>query len=124
MAGRLPLEVRKELLLSRAQLERVELAQAMSDFRGATAPWRSAGAILSGRGEAGAGLGGTVLTVLSLARRYPYLGSVASIAFGAVGRSRRVRRLVLLVALAAGGAWYATRVAQAPARPEPGHDDR
>jgi hypothetical protein len=125
MDRRLPLAVRKELLLSRAQLERIELAQAMADFRRAGRPLRMVGDLLSGRAGAGGGVGAALVTAFSFARRYPYLGSIASIAIGATGRSRVgrwIRRLGVLAALAAGGVWLANRRVAAPAQPEPGRD--
>ncbi len=128
MNRRLPLAVRKELLLSRAQLERLELVQAMADFRRAGRPLRMAGDILFGRAGAGAGggVGAAVASAFSVARRYPYLGSIASIAIGATGRTRVgrwIRRLGVLAALAAGGVWLANRRLEAPAPPEPGGNE-
>jgi hypothetical protein len=110
MDRRLPPAVRKELLLSRGALERIELAQALNDFRRARRPLQVAGEILAGR--RGGGVGAGLLGAISLVRKYPYLGSVASIAFGATRRSgvgRWVRRIGVLAALAAGGLWLATR---------------
>ena len=110
MDRRLPPAVRKELLLSRGALERIELAQALNDFRRARRPLQVAGEILAGRRGGGVGTG--LLGAISLVRKYPYLGSVASIAFGATRRSgvgRWVRRIGVLAALAAGGLWLATR---------------
>ena len=115
---RLPLEVRRELLLSRAELERLELAQAVRDFRRARRPLRVAGELLAGR--AGGGVGGTLIGAISLLRRHPYLGSVASIAFGATRGSklgRWIRRLGVLAALAGAGAWFATRAPETGGRP-------
>jgi hypothetical protein len=126
MDRRLPLAVRKELLISRAQLERLELAQALADFRRASRPLRMVGDILSGRAGAGGGVGAAMVSAFSFARRYPYLGSIASIALGATGRSRVgrwIRRLGVLAALAAGGVWHANRRVEAPVRPEPGRHE-
>jgi hypothetical protein len=83
------------------------------------------GDLLSGRAGAGGGVGAALVTAFSFARRYPYLGSIASIAIGATGRSRVgrwIRRLGVLAALAAGGVWLANRRVAAPAQPEPGRD--
>ena len=110
MDRRLPPAVRKELLLSRGALERIELAQAVNDFRRARRPLQVAGEFLAGR--RGGGVGAGLLGAISLVRKYPYLGSVASIAFGATRRSgvgRWVRRIGVLAALAGGGLWLAAR---------------
>ncbi len=128
MDRRLPPAVRKELLLSRGALERIELAQALNDFRRARRPMQLAGELLAGRSG---GVGTGLLGAISLVRKYPYLGSIASIAFGATRRSgvgRWVRRIGLLAALAGGGLWLATRRAEPsgdslPA-PLPGADER
>jgi hypothetical protein len=129
MDRRLPPAVRKELLLSRGALERIELAQALNDVRRARRPLQVAGELLSGRG--GRGIGAGLMGAISLARKYPYLGSIVSIAVGATRRSgvgRWIRRIGVLAALAGGGFWLATRRAE-PARhsvpaPLPGADGR
>lgn len=106
----LPLAVRKELLLTRAALERVELEEAVGDLR--RAGRRLAGVSRLVGGGAGTPAARAILGALSLMREHPYLGTAASLAFGAVRGTRVgrwVRRLSLLAGVVAAGAWFVAR---------------
>lgn len=121
MDRRLPLAVRKELLLARAAVERVELREAARDLRAARGRFAAITGFLSRPAGTGSGVVGALLGGLSLLRRHPYLGTAASIAIGATRYSRAgrwIRRVALLTALAAGGVWLAGR-SRTPSRPAP-----
>ena len=111
----LPLAVRKELLLARAALERVELEQSMRGLRRAGGRFGGFARLL-GLG-AGGRPAGAMLGALSLLREYPYLGSVASLAVGAARGTRVgkwVLRLSMVAAAIAGAVWVAARRNDAP----------
>jgi len=119
---RLPLAVRKELLLARAAAERVELREAARDLRDARERLAAITGFFSRPAGAGRGVAGALLGAFSLLRRHPYLGTAASIAIGATRRSRAgrwIRGATLIAGLAAAGIWLARR-AGAGARRHPG----
>lgn len=110
MGRGLPLAVRKELLLARAALERVEMEQSMRGLRQAGGRFAGISRLL------GAGVGarpaGAMLGALSLLREYPYLGSIATLAVGAARGTRIGKwalRLSLAAAVMAGAVWVAAR---------------
>jgi len=106
----LPLAVRKELLLTRAALERVELEEAVGDLR--RAGRRLGGVSRLVGGGVGAPAAKAILGTLSLMREHPYLGTAASLAFGAARGTRVGRwifRLSMLAGLVATGAWFSAR---------------
>ncbi len=127
MSDRLALAIRRELLLTRAALERVELRGALDEFRSARRPavlaaeflFRPRGAALEG------GIAGVLMRGLALFRQHPYLGSALSLALGATRRGtggRLLRRAGLLAALAAAGAWALAAASRDPAPPSSNHD--
>ncbi|AOY93184.1 hypothetical protein BKK79_16290 [Cupriavidus sp. USMAA2-4] len=73
--AKLPLAVRKELLLTRAALERYDFSQAVSQVRGSTGRLARLRHWLPGTGNAP-----TVLKVLGVARDHPLLSSAVSLA--------------------------------------------
>ncbi|AMP38319.1 DUF3318 domain-containing protein [Ralstonia solanacearum] len=111
--ARLPLAVRKELLLTRAALERYDYAQARNDVRRATGRTFSLGGL-------GALLPSLVrplarpnslMRALGIAREYPLLGAVLSLTYAGLRRTviGRVTRRLGKVGLAAGAAWWGYR---------------
>jgi len=107
---RLPLSVRKELLLTRAALERYDYAQARNDVRRATNRTFSLG-----------GLGAllpslirplarpnSLMRTLGIAREYPLVGTVLSLAYAGLRRTfiGRITRKLGKVGLVAGAAWW------------------
>ncbi|MCL4746424.1 MAG: DUF3318 domain-containing protein [Burkholderiaceae bacterium] len=122
MSDRLPLAYRRQLLLTRAAVERVELHRALDEFRSARRPAVLAAEMLfrlRGAAHEG-GVAGLLMQGLALFRQYPYLGSALSLALGATRRGaggRLLRRAGVLAALAAAGAWAITAVARDRAPP-------
>ncbi|CAH0446767.1 DUF3318 domain-containing protein [Ralstonia syzygii] len=111
--ARLPLAVRKELLLTLAALERYDYAQARNDVRRATGRTFSLGGL-------GALLPSLVrplarpnslMRALGIAREYPLLGAVLSLTYAGLRRTviGRVTRRLGKLGLAAGAAWWGYR---------------
>lgn len=128
MDRRPPPAVRKELLLARAAVERVELRDAMRDLRGARDRFSAIAGVFSLVPSGRSGLTGALLGGLSMLRRHPYLGSAASIAIGATRRTRAgrwLRRAALIAAVTAGAVWLAgrSRTVPPPAFPKQGPDE-
>jgi hypothetical protein len=103
---RLPLSVRKELLLTRAALERYDYAQARSDVHRAANRTFSLGGL-------GALLPSVVrpnslMRALNLAREYPLVGTAISLAYAGLRRTfvGRMARRMGKVGLVAGAAWW------------------
>lgn len=107
---RLPLSVRKELLLTRAALERYDYAQARNDVHRATSRTFSLG-----------GLGAllpslirplarpnSLMRTLGIAREYPLVGTALSLAYAGLRRTiiGRIARKLGKVGLVAGAAWW------------------
>jgi len=107
---RLPLDVRKELLLTRAALERYDYAQARNDVHRATRRTFSLG-----------GLGAllpslirplarpnSLMRTLGIAREYPLVGTALSLAYAGLRRTfiGRITRKLGKVGLVAGVAWW------------------
>ena len=112
-----PLAVRKELLLTRAALERVELEQSVRALRRAGGRFSVISRLL-GLSAAGRSFG-MLPGALSLLREYPYLGSVATLAVGAARGTRVGKwflRLSLMTAVIAGAIWVAARRNDTPRR--------
>ncbi len=110
---RLPLEVRKELLLTRAALERYDYAQARNDVRRATGRTFSLGglgALLPSLVRPLARPNG-LMRALGIAREYPLIGTVVSLAYAGLRRTviGRVTRRLGKVGLVAGAAWWGYR---------------
>lgn len=120
MSGRLPLADRRQLLLTRAAIERVQMRHALDEFRRARRPLALAAEVLlrpRGAGMAGAGVAGVLARGLALFREHPYLGSALSLALGAArggARGRWLRRLVLTAALGVAGIWAMSAVRGGP----------
>lgn len=112
-AARLPLAVRKELLLTRAALERYDYAQARNDVR------RAAGRTFSlgGLGELLPSLirplarTNSLMRALGIAREYPMVGAVVSLAYAGLRRTviGRIARRIGKAGLVAGAAWWGYR---------------
>ncbi|QCX47771.1 DUF3318 domain-containing protein [Ralstonia pseudosolanacearum] len=111
--ARLPLAVRKELLLTRAALERYDYAQTRNDVRHA-----------AGRAFSLGGLGAllpslirplarpnSLMRTLGIAREYPLVGAAVSLAYAALRRTiiGRVTRRLGKIGLVAGTAWWGYR---------------
>ena len=107
---RLPLSVRKELLLTRAALERYDYAQARNDVHRASSRIFSLG-----------GLGAllpslfrplarpnSLMRTLGIAREYPLVGTVLSLAYAGLRRTviGRITRKLGKVGIVAGAAWW------------------
>ncbi|CAJ0714246.1 MULTISPECIES: DUF3318 domain-containing protein [Ralstonia] len=107
---RLPLSVRKELLLTRAALERYDYAQARNDVHRASSRTFSLG-----------GLGAllpslfrplarpnSLMRTLGIAREYPLVGTVLSLAYAGLRRTviGRITRKLGKVGIVAGAAWW------------------
>jgi hypothetical protein len=107
---RLPLAVRKELLLTRAALERYDYAQAREDVHRATSRTFSLGGL-------GAMLPSLIrplarpnslMRTLGIARDYPLVGTALSLAYAGLRRTfiGRITRKLGKVGLVAGAAWW------------------
>lgn len=107
---RLPLAVRKELLLTRAALERYDYMQARNDLHRATSRTFSLG-----------GLGAllpslirplarpnSLMRTLGIAREYPLVGTALSLAYAGLRRTiiGRITRKLGKAGLVAGAAWW------------------
>ncbi|MCO5398397.1 DUF3318 domain-containing protein [Ralstonia soli] len=108
--ARLPLSVRKELLLTRAALERYDYAQARNDVHRATSRTFSLGglgALLPSLIRPLARPNGLMRT-LGIAREYPLVGTVLSLAYAGLRRTfiGRITRKLGKVGLVAGAAWW------------------
>ena len=110
--GRLPLAVRKELLLTRAALERYDYAQARNDVSRATSRTFSLGgfgALLPSLIRPLARPNG-LMRALGIAREYPLVGTALSLAYAGL------RRTVIV----AGAAWWGYRKWQEAQGEQPG----
>ena len=107
---RLPLSVRKELLLTRAALERYDYAQARNDVHRATSRTFSLGGL-------GALLPSVIrplarpnslMRTLGIAREYPLVGTALSLAYAALRRTviGRITRKLGKVGIVDGAAWW------------------
>lgn len=108
--ARLPLSVRKELLLTRAALERYDYARARSDVHRATNRIFSLGglgALLPSLIRPLARPNGLMRT-LGIAREYPLVGTALSLAYAGLRRTfiGRIARKLGKVGLVAGAAWW------------------
>ncbi|MGM3275701.1 DUF3318 domain-containing protein [Ralstonia sp. 24A2] len=111
--GRLPLAVRKELLLTRAALERYDYAQARNDVSRATSRTFSLGgfgALLPSLIRPLARPNG-LMRALGIAREYPLVGTALSLAYAGLRRTviGRITRRLGKVGLVAGAAWWGYR---------------
>jgi len=111
--ARLPLDVRKELLLTRAALERYDYAQARNDVsRAATRTFS-----LGGFGALLPSLirplarPNSLMRALGIAREYPLVGTALSLAYAGLRRTviGRIARRLGKVGLVAGAAWWGYR---------------
>ncbi len=110
---RLPLSVRKELLLTRAALERYDYAQARNDVHRATSRTFS----LGGFGALLPSLirplarPNSLMRTLGIAREYPLVGTALSLAYAGLRRTviGRLTRKLGKVGVVAGAAWWAYR---------------
>lgn len=120
---RLPLALRKQLLITRIAVDRVEFIQAAEEFRARAHPARLLSRMLAGS-AVGLLRPGSWMRLFGLTRRYPYLSSVLGTMLPLLLRSRTVRGLAarLFKAGALGGAIYGALrfVRRRPDRPEPG----
>ncbi|MDY7506800.1 DUF3318 domain-containing protein [Ralstonia wenshanensis] len=107
---RLPLSVRKELLLTRAALERYDYAQARNDVHRAASRTFSLGGL-------GALLPSVIrplarpnglMRALGIAREYPLVGTALSLAYAGLRRTviGRITRKLGKVGILAGAAWW------------------
>jgi hypothetical protein len=106
----LPLDVRKELLLARASVERAELARALDRFAQAREPFERIARMASGLGGAAAPSG--LLGLLGYARSHPYLGAVVSLLANGLRRTAAGRwafRGLAAGAVTAGLVWMLSR---------------
>lgn len=111
--GRLPLAVRKELLLTRAALERYDYAQARTDVGNAARRTFS----LGGFGALLPSLirplarPNSLMRALGIAREYPMVGTVLSLAYAGLRRTAvgRITRKLGKVGLVAGAALWGFR---------------
>jgi hypothetical protein len=131
---RLPLSVRKELLLTRAALERYDYAQARNDVHRATRRTFS----LGGFGALLPSLirplarPNSLMRTLGIAREYPLVGTALSLAYAGLRRTfiGRITRKLGKVGLVAGAAWWGYqkwqeahgKPAGVPTTPEPDTD--
>ncbi|MEV8470887.1 DUF3318 domain-containing protein [Ralstonia sp. UNC404CL21Col] len=107
---RLPLSVRKELLLTRAALERYDYAQARNDVHRATNRTFS----LGGFGALLPSLlrplarPNSLMRTLGIAREYPLVGTALSLAYAGLRRTviGRITRKLGKVGIVAGAAWW------------------
>ncbi|WP_426397520.1 DUF3318 domain-containing protein [Ralstonia sp. R-29] len=107
---RLPLSVRKELLLTRAALERYDYAQARSDVHRAanrTFSLGGLGALLPSLIRPLA-RPNSLMRTLGIAREYPLVGTALSLAYAGLRRTfiGRITRRLGKVGLVAGAAWW------------------
>ncbi|CAJ0771436.1 DUF3318 domain-containing protein [Ralstonia chuxiongensis] len=107
---RLPLSVRKELLLTRAALERYDYAQARNDVHRATSRTFSLGglgALLPNIIRPLARPNG-LMRALGIAREYPLVGTALSLAYAGLRRTviGRITRKLGKVGIVAGAAWW------------------
>lgn len=132
--GRLSLEVRKELLLTRAALERYDYAQARSEMSRAASHTFSLGGIGSLLPSLLRPLArpNKLMRALGIAREYPMVGTVISLAYAGLRHTiiGRVTRRLGKIGLVAGAAWWGYRKWQetqagagAQTAPEPGSDE-
>ncbi len=110
---RLPLAIRKELLLTRAALERYDYTQARNDVQRAadrTFSLGGFGALLPSLIRPLA-RPNSLMRTLGIAREYPLLGTVLSLAYAGLRRTviGRVTRRLGKLGLAAGAAWWGYR---------------
>ena len=122
--GRLPLAVRKELLLTRAALERYDYAQARNDVSRATSRTFSLGgfgALLPSLIRPLARPNG-LMRALGIAREYPLVGTALSLAYAGLRRTviGRMTRRLGKVGLVAGAAWWGYRKWQEAQGEQPG----
>ncbi|WP_454722352.1 MULTISPECIES: DUF3318 domain-containing protein [Cupriavidus] len=117
---RLPLAIRKELLITRAALERYDCAQALHHVRGSAARFGRVGTWLPRLTRPA-----SWLKLLGLARDYPVLSSTLSLALPLLRKTPVLRwgwKLAKLGGLAAAGYWaYDTwqKGSAGDTRPEP-----
>jgi hypothetical protein len=100
--------VRKQLLVARMAVQRVEFAQAVEAFRIQARPARMLRQALSRAMPGGVNPAALLLSTISLTRSHPYLGSVLGSGASFLLRKRRSRAwlLRLLKLGLAGGALY------------------
>ncbi|WP_020204616.1 DUF3318 domain-containing protein [Cupriavidus sp. WS] len=128
---RLPLAIRKELLITRAALERYDCAQALHQVRGSAARFGRLGNWLPRVAQPA-----SLLKLLGLARDYPVLSSTISLALPLLRKTPVLRwgwKLAKLGGLAAAGYWAYdtwqkgtagdTRTARAPGAADTGFRD-
>lgn len=107
LSPQLPLAVRKQLVLTRIAVDRVEFIQAAGEFRQRTHPARLARRLLFGS-AAGVLQPAAWVRLFALTRHYPYLSSVLGTVVPLLLRRKTVRGLLsrLVKAGAVGGMVY------------------
>lgn len=107
-AKQLPASVRKQLLVARMAVQRVEFAQAVEEFRIQARPGRMVRQALSRAVPGGMNPAALLLRAVRLTRGHPYLGSLLGSSASFLLRKHRSRTwlLRLLKLGLAGGALY------------------
>lgn len=116
-------ELRREMLILRAAIERTELAAQLDSIDARTRVGRAvAGALLGHSGPTAGGWLGVATSVVRFARSQPWIIPTAVGALARVTRSRPLR-WIALVAVAAGVLWWARGTRRGPQSHGPVSDE-